>query len=315
MRARDRVGPMRLVCADMALPPPPSLPAMVSEARLDPSAGVLLVVAAAAYFGAVRRLRGRGGQWPAARTVAFAAGLGALVVATQSGLARYDTVLFSAHVVQHLLLGMVGPFLLVLGAPVTLALRSSGRASRRWIVRVLRHPAIGALTHPVPAGAVFGGTLFVLYFTPLYGGSLRYGAVHAWVHVHFMVAGVLFCWAVVGVDRGAGGHHRLGHGSRLLLVVLTVPFHAVLGLALLQARVPLGDGWYEALHRSWGASPLSDQRLGGALLWAAGELFSVVAALVVLAQWLAEDEREARRVDARLDAQEAQAAAALVTPR
>ncbi len=103
---------------------------LLTEAQVDPGVAVLLVVAGGLYLLGVRRLADRGRPWSRGRSVAFASGLVVVAVATQSGLAAYDTVLFGAHVTQHLLLGMLGPLLLVLGAPVTLALQASKRGTQ-----------------------------------------------------------------------------------------------------------------------------------------------------------------------------------------
>ncbi len=240
------------------------------------------------YVAGVRRLAPRGRRWAPARTVAFVAGMAAVVVATQSGLARYDTTSFAAHMGQHLLLGMVAPVLLALGAPVTLALQASGRPVQRTLVRIVHSAPVAAVTHPAVGWGLFGGTLFVLYLTPLFGLSLRNDLVHAAVHLHFVVAGSIFVWPLVGLDPV---RWRLPHGARLLSVLLAVPVHAFLGLALLSARAPLGDG-------TWS---MNDQRAGVALLWAVGELLALGAAAVIFHQWAAADERAAVRADRAAD--------------
>jgi putative copper resistance protein D len=242
--------------------------------------------------------------WPVGRTVAWIAGLAVVVVASQSGLARYDTVLFSLHTVQHVLLGMVAPLLLALSAPVTLALQASRPATHRTLVRVLHHPAVRVVSHPIVAWVLFGLTLFALYFSPLFELSLRDGLVHQAVHLHFLLAGCLFAWVAVGVDVLP---RRLPHPARLLFVLLAVPFHAFLGLAVLSSDgEPLGADVYGAVARTWGSGLAADQRLGAGVLWAVGELFAGVAGAIVLIQWIAADERRQAREDARLDREEAE---------
>ena len=278
--------------------PPVSLRSLVLEWSLDPGAAVLVVLAAGLYIAGVRRLAGRGRRWPAARSVPFAAGLGVVVVATQSGLAGYDTVLFSAHVVQHVLLGMAAPVLLALGAPVTLALQASSRPTQTALLRLVHGGPIAVLTHPLVAWLLFGGTLFALYFTPLFEASLRNDLVHAAVHVHFLAAGCLFVWPLVGTDPV---RWRLPHGARALLLFLTVPFHAVAGLAILTTGDLLAGGFYAEHAPAWAASALTDQRTGAGLLWAVGDLLGLPVAGVVLAQWWSHEERVAARADRALD--------------
>lgn len=281
----------------LVAPPAPTLARVLLDWQPDPFL-VPLLVAAGLYLAGVRRLEHRGRRWPAARSACFLSGLATLLLATQSGLAAYDRVSFSLHVVQHLLLGMLGPLLLALGAPVTLALQAGARPTQSRLLRVLHHPALRSLTHPLTAWALFGGSLVALYFTPLYELSLRNDWVHALVHVHFVSAGCVFMWVVVGLDPVAG---RPGYGARLLYVFVALPFHAFLGVALLSDDKVIAARWYGQVIRPWGGSWLAEQRLGAGLLWSAGELFGVVALVVVALQWVRHEERVAARLDRVLD--------------
>jgi putative copper resistance protein D len=221
-----------------------------------------------------------------------------ILVATQSGLAAYDRVLFSLHVVQHVLLGMVAPLLLVLGAPVTLALQAGSRSTQQKILRVLHSSPARVLIHPLTAWLLFASSIVVLYFTPLYELSLRNDLAHGAVHAHFVGAGSLFLAHVVGVDPIPGA---LRYGARLLYVVVLLPFHTFIGIALLTTNTVIAAGWYAHVERTWGASPLSDQRTGAGLLWISGELFGVLAIGLVVRQWMVAEERVAARHDRRLD--------------
>ncbi len=288
--------------------PPPSVRTLVLDWSVDPAMALVVGLAAGLYLLGVHRLARRrtssGGdaaprRWPPARTAAFAAGLLTLLVATQSGLAAYDTVLFSLHTVQHVLIGMVTPVLLALGAPITLALQASHASTHRTLLRILHHPVVATLTHPLVAWGVFGGTLFALYFSPLFELSLSNDLVHQAVHVHFLAAGLLFAWPAVGLDPQ---RHRLSHPARLLYVLLAVPFHAFLGLAVLSAaESPMGAEVYGAVARDWGPTLAADQRTGAAVLWALGDLFGLVAGAIVVTQWITADERRQAREDRRLD--------------
>lgn len=280
-------------------PPAPSLRTLVLPGEVDLVGLVLTLAAAALYLVGVRRLARRGRPWRATRTAAYTGGLATIAIATQSGLARYDTTLFSAHVVQHVLLGMVAPVLLVLGAPLTLALQAGKPGTTLMLRRILRHPLTRLVTHPVTAAVVFSGTLMVLYSTGLYEASLRNDVMHAWLHIHFVVAGYLWAAAVVPVDPHPV---RLPHAARLGLVAVTVPFHAVLGVALLGTTTVIAGDVYAEVGRTWGASALADQRTGAGILWGVGELFSVTLGAVVLVSWMRHSEREARRHDRQLDA-------------
>jgi putative copper resistance protein D len=284
-----------------SMPPPLTAERLVTAWTVEPAMLVLSVVAVVTYLGGVRRLAHRGRDWPLARTVSFLAGVAVLVVATMSGLAAYDRVLFSVHVVQHLLLAMAGPILIALAAPVTLALQATTRPTQVFLLRILHSTVVRTITHPAFIWMLFGGTLFVLYFTPLYELSLRNDLVHAFLHLHFIVSGLLFFWIIVGLDPSGW---RLPYWSRLLLVLVAVPFHVFLGVALLSSDQVLAADWYESLGRTWGASALADQRTGAGILWSVGDLLSLTAAAIIAFQWIAHDEREAARHDRKLDAEQ-----------
>jgi len=273
--------------------PPYDLAAALTEWRLDPWPLLGLALAAAGYLWGLHRLALRGRRWSRRRTASFATGLAALLVATQSSLGAYDETLFSVHVAQHMVLSMVGPFFLALGAPVTLLLQASDRRVQVSILGVLHSRPAALLTHPLTVVALFGLTLYGLYFTPLYELSLRNGLVHELVHVHFTLAGSLFFWVVVGLDPVG---RRVPFGARLGLVLATVPLHAFLGIALMAGNQPVADGWYEQV-RTWGPSPLVDQRTGGAVMWGVGELLSLAAGAVVLRQWMASEDRATDRAE------------------
>ncbi len=251
--------------------------------------GLLLAVAAAAgaYAAGVRRLQRRGRRWPAGRSAAFAAGLVAVALAG-AGVTGDETTSFTAHALQHALLAMVAPLLLALGGPVTLALQATARPTQVGLLRLVHARPVAFLTSPVVAWVLFGGSTVVLYTTPLLEATLRSGLLHAAMHLHLLLVGCLFCWTVVGVDPLP---RRLPPGARLAAVGLALPFHAVVGLALVSSGSLLAPDFY---------GDLGAQHAGGAVLWATGELFGLAAAGIVLAQWMAADDRESARLDRRL---------------
>lgn len=276
----------------------PAFVATLTGGTADPLSFLAIAALGTLYLGGRRRLVHRGRRWSAWRTISFAAGLLALLVATQGPVASLDTTSFTAHVVQHVLLGIVGPFLLALGAPVTLALQASRRPTQVNLLRVLRSGPARLFTHPVLVLTVFSFTLFALYFSPLYELSLRNDLVHVGVHAHFVLAGSVFFWVTVGLDPVAT---RLPYGARLVLVLLTVPFHAFLGVALLSAVRPLAVDYY--LQQAAGdptaaeASLLDDQRTGASIMWGIGDLVGLAAGAAVGVQWLHHEERRAARAD------------------
>jgi putative copper resistance protein D len=268
--------------------PPLSASSLVSQAALDPLGVVVVVGGALGYAVGVHRLERRGRAWPAGRSVAFAGAMVAFAVATMSGLAAYDTVQFSAHMVQHLLLGMVVPLLLVAARPLTLAVQAGSRPTQVTLLRVLHHPVVRFLTQPVVALAAFAATLWVLYFTPLYDLSTSNDAVHLLVHVHFVVVGVLFYGAVLATDPRPT---EAPPATRVGLAFLALPAHALLGVALLAGTAIIGADAHVVGRQAWQGDALADQRLAAGLLLSVGELLGLVVVLATVWAWMAAESR------------------------
>lgn len=280
--------------------PPQLTPGRLLTAwSVEPALLLGVLLAGALYVVGVQRMRSRGDYWSAGRTASFlGGGLGTVVLATMSGLAAYDDTLFSAHMVQHMLLTMMAPVFLALGAPVTLALRTAPAVPRQALLAVLHSRATAVLAHPLVGWSFFVGTPFGLYFTGLYEVTLRSAALHALLHLHFLLVGCLFFWPLLGLDPVPG---RVAHGLRLLLVFTMLPFHAFLGIAIMSASSVIAGDYYAELGRPWGASPLVDQHTGGGILWAAGDLIGLLLLGSVALQWMRAEERVAVREDRRLD--------------
>lgn len=275
----------------MALPPL-SASTLVSEAGLDPLGVAVVVLGTVGYAVGVHRLAVRGRRWPVARSAAFALALLAFAVATMSGLAAYDTVQFSAHMVQHLLLGMVVPLLLVAARPLTLLLQAGSRSTQVTALRVLHHPVVRVACQPLVAFTAFAATLWVLYFTPLYGLSTTNGPVHLALHVHFVVVGVLFYGAVLPTEPRpveAPPTVRVG------LAFLALPAHAFLGLALLAGTAIIGPDAHVVGRQAWQGDALADQRLAAGLLLSVGELAGLLVVLAAVSSWMGAEERAADR--------------------
>ncbi|MGH3365657.1 MAG: cytochrome c oxidase assembly protein [Nocardioidaceae bacterium] len=280
---------------------------LVTEWTVDPVIAVVLLCLAACYLYGVWVLRRRGDSWPLARTVSFVGlGLGSAAVATQSALAAYDLTLLSVHMAQHMVLTMVAPVFLALGAPVTLALRTLTRTPRGWLLGLLRSRAAAVLSFPPLVFALFVLSPWALYMTGWYEATLRSPYLHEMMHLHFVLVGCLFFWPLLGVDPVPG---RVAYPFRMLTVFATLPFHAFLGITIMTMTTLIAADWYTALDRTWGASPMEDQHLAGALLWGAGDVVALVFFAVLFVQWVRQSQREAIREDRRLDRLEARARA------
>jgi putative membrane protein len=280
---------------------PPALTWGSLVSAWEPRAGVLIALfgAAALYLYGAQRLRRRGDAWSPARDVAFVVGgLGIIGYAVMGWMGVYDDTLFWAHMAQHMALSMVAPVFLALGAPVTLALRTLPARPRRGLKTALNSRPAKIVINPIVGAALVFGTPFVLYLTGLYQLSLEHDWLHNLLHVHFVLAGCLFFWPIVGIDPVPG---RLPYPMRLLLVCVSLPAHAFLGVAIMSQNTIIAGAYYRALARPWPPSLAQDQTIGGGLLWAAGDLIGLLVFAALLYQWSRADDREAARIDRQLD--------------
>jgi putative copper resistance protein D len=273
-------------------------------------ATLLVALSAALYLWGVLRLHRRGDRWPIGRTVSFVVvGMGSALLATVSGLGVYDDTLLSVHMAQHMVLTMVVPLAMALGAPVTLALRTLHRRPRAWLLAVLHSRVAKVLTFPPLTFLLFVTTPWSLYFSGWYAATLHSDYLHEMTHLHMVIVGCLFFWPLVGVDPVPG---RVGYPFRVLLLALTLPFHAFLGVTIMQQKELIGGSWYPALHEgpmgSWLPAAHADQHLAGGILWAAGDLVGILFFGVLFVQWVRASMKEAEREDRRLDLLEARAA-------
>ncbi|OZM77041.1 cytochrome c oxidase assembly protein [Pseudonocardia sp. MH-G8] len=284
---------------------PPTLARLALDWRFDLVFGTAAIVLGVGYLLGVRRLRRRGDAWAPGRTAAWLLGCATLLVATSSGLGRYGPAMFSVHMGQHMILGMLTPILLVLGAPVTLALRAlpaAGRAEppgpREWVLAAVHSPLARWLTNPVVALALFVGSYYALYFSGLFPAALPEHWAHKAMNLHFLLVGALFFWPIVGVDPAP---RRLPPAARMGLVFASVPFHAFFGVTVMGANTAFGGDFYRSLALPWVPDVLRDQQLGGGLAWAAGEVPLLLVVLALLVQWSRQDERSAKRADRHAD--------------
>ncbi|UNX54699.1 bifunctional copper resistance protein CopD/cytochrome c oxidase assembly protein [Georgenia sp. TF02-10] len=285
-------------------PPFPTVATYLTQWRLDPLTAAAGVAGVVVYLRWMVRLRRRGDAWSAPRTVAWVAGLLLFAWVTNGGPRVYGSVLFSAHMIEHMLLVMVVPIFLVLGAPITLALRAlprrrdGSRGPREWLLALVQSRWAGFFSHPVVAAVNFAGSLVVFYYTPLFELALTTHVGHVLMIVHFTLAGYLFANALIGIDPGPT---RPSYPLRLVLLLGTMAFHAFFGISILSLSTLLAADYFGWLGLSWGVDALADQEKGGAITWGIGEIPTLALAIAVALSWARDDERAARRLDRKAD--------------
>lgn len=269
----------------------------------DPFFLVGCVLALGLYGWGVARLRRRGDAWPVGRVVSFVLGVLTIALAMCTKLNDYGMVMFSVHMVQHMIISMVSPILLLLGAPVTLTLRAlpaAGRGRkgpRELLVALLHSRYMRIITHPAFTIPLFIASLYALYFTPLFDFLMESKAGHIAMMVHFLAVGLVFFWPIMGVDPGP---HRPGYVMRMLELFSGMPFHAFFGIALMMASEPM-VGAYKHPPASLGIDALSDQTWAGGIAWAFSEIPSVIVLVALVYQWYKSEQRQARRIDRTAD--------------
>ena len=282
-------------------PPEPTLSRVLFS--YEPNAlmiGVLTLMVAL-YIKGVVVLTKRGDKWPVGRTIAFALGIAATNFATSGGLGLYAQFSFSYHMMSHMVLGMIAPIGLVLGAPMTLALRTlpQGRNSDERGVRgsllAALHSKIGVIyTNPIVALAIFDGSLFALYFTDLFAVLMQSHVGHLFMSLHFLAAGFLFFFIIIGVDPNP---RRVHHLVQIVILFAAMSIHAFFSVALMSTTTLIDDGFYASLQTPWLGDPLTDQKLGGSIGWAMGEIPILIALIATFINWMRDDSREAKRID------------------
>ncbi len=298
------LAPVALGHVQAVVPPAPSALDFILDWSFDPTIQLPLIMLTAAYLWAVRRVDRvhPGNPVPRAHIACFLAGMAAIEIALQSGIERYDDVLFLDHMIQHATLTMVAAPLLALGAPITLLLRVTRPEFRHGVVLPILHSRIvRAISFPIVSWLVFAGVMWGVHFSPLFDLALENDLVHDFEHVLFLGSGLLFWWQVVGLDPSPW---RMPYPVRALYAGLQMPQNTFLSLAIFSADAPLYPH-YATLARTWGPSPLADQQMAGAFMWVAGDMMFVMAVLFLIRAWMADEERRAPANDARVEAQEA----------
>ena len=300
-RAESSVLDPGLAIAGITTPVQPNLWRVIS--LYDPDALMIgvLITAVALYVKGVVILSRRGDKWPVGRTVAFALGVSVIDYATSGGLGVYAKFSFEYHMIAHMALGMIAPIGIVLGAPITLALRTlpqgrnpEERGVRGTLIALLHSKPAGIVTNPIVILALFDGSLFVLYMTPLFGNMMPSHLGHLVMNVHFLLAGILFFHVIIGIDPNP---RKVPHLVRIVILFAAMSIHAFFAVALISTSTVIDQGYFASLQTPWNLDLLADQHAGGSIAWAMGEIPILMALVATFIQWMRDDKRETKRID------------------
>lgn len=286
------------------LPPELTPERWLSEWRPDWLWIAVALFGLVSYFLGVAKVRARGDKWPWFRSINWVIGLVVLTYITSGPPSVYGRVLFSAHMVDHMALTMVAPIFLVLGAPVTLALRAlpartdGSRGLREWLLLFVHSKFSQLVTHPLFAAANFAGSIVLFYYSDAFGFAMREHVGHELMNLHFALTGYIFVLSMIGTDPLP---RRAPFPLRLVLLLATMGFHAFFGVAIMGGTNLLAADYFGNLGRDWGPSALLDQQMGGAVAWGIGEIPTLLVAIGVAIMWSRSDERETRRTDRAAD--------------
>ncbi len=290
-----------LAIVGIPTPPPPTWSRILLSYEPNALMIGILTLMVALYIKGVVVLAKRGDKWPVGRTIAFALGITATDFATSGGLGLYAQFSFSYHMTAHMVLGMIAPIGLVLGAPMTLALRtlpqgrnSDERGVRGSLLAALHSKPGIFFTNPIVALAIFDGSLFALYFTDLFSVLMQSHTGHLFMSLHFLAAGYLFFSIIIGIDPNPRKVHYL---VQIVILFGAMSIHAFFSVALMSSTTLIDGGYYASLQTPWLGDSLTDQKLGGSIGWAMGEIPILIALVATFINWMRDDSREAKRID------------------
>jgi putative membrane protein len=273
----------------------------------------IALVALVAYLLGVWTLRRRGMRWAWYRTASFVTGIGTVWLVTATQMAGYAMALFSVHMVQKMVLGVLSAALIMLGGPVSLAVRAlprRGRAAflRAVLLRTLRSRAARVIANPAVSTALFIGSLYGIYFTELFDVLMRTWQGNLVMLVFFLSSGLI---AFGGTFAIGPWPHRASFPMRLVELAAPGPLHAFFAVIVMMASRPLVHA-FASPPADWDIDVMTDQLAAGNVVWGFGEVPTILAFTIVFWQWARSEDRRSpvadRRVEADLEAYNARLA-------
>lgn len=261
-------------------------PSLAEHSSLVPFIPLLLLAALLLwYLWGVLSLSRKNRNWYSGRTISFICGIFLLGLGVSPAMMEYGHQDFRGHMVQHLFIGMLAPLGLVMGAPVSLALKTWPTTFSRSVTRVLGSSLFHFLSHPLTALVLNIGGMFVLYLTPLYQAMLSHPFLHLFIHFHFLAAGYLFTWSIAGPDPAP---RRPGLKLRVAVLFISMAAHAYLSKLMYAYRFPLNS-----------PHSVEEIRAGAKLMYYGGDLSELILAVALFAIWFRRRRQAKKKVALR----------------
>jgi cytochrome c oxidase assembly factor CtaG len=262
--------------------PPFGWQAVLERWEFAPVVTAIVIVFAALYLWGAWRVGRRhpARPWPWWRTGLFLGGLVVVVLATESGIGAYDDVLFWDHMIQHLMLIMIAPPLLVLAQPVTLLLHASRNPLHTWAKRVVRSRAVTFLTWPPFVLVLYAATIAGTHLTGLMSLVMTNPALHDAEHALYLVVGYLFFLPILGTEPI---RWRLSYPIRFVMLVVAMPVDTFTGLILGTENTPIKG--MTGMRPAGSAGPVADLHAGGAVMWIGGDAIMLGFMMLVFLMW------------------------------
>ncbi|MFY1702921.1 cytochrome c oxidase assembly protein [Micromonospora sp. WMMA1923] len=262
----------------------PTIAQVLATWSIEPITMLLVLLAGALYGWGVVRVRARHPRrpWPLARAASFYGGLVVIVVALQSAIAVYDDAFFWIHMIQHLMLIMIAPVLLILGRPLILSLHATRNPWHTRIKRVLRSRVVTALTCPLVAVPAYAGIVVFTHLTSFNTLSIQNPAVDAAEEVAYLVVGYLYLLSGFGDEPI---RWRLSRPIKMVIILFSMPIDTFTGVALMMTTAPPWPA-YADNYPGWGPDLLTDVHWGGAIMWVGGDAIMMVFIIIAAIPWV-----------------------------
>ncbi|MBP3088203.1 copper resistance protein [Corynebacterium sp. sy017] len=270
--------------------------------RFDIMFSTFGIIITLAYLWGLWKLKKQGKTWKWQRTFWFLLGSVGLSTVMSSGIGLYMPAMFSMHMVAHMVISMVIPVFLVLGAPLSLALEVTKKnppeqpGLHEWIEAFCQSRILKFIMHPAFNTIQFITIFYLLYITPWYDLMVSEHAGHLLMNWVFLLSGYVYYWEMIGLDPKPRKNKVI---IRIMWLLFSMPFHLYFGVYLMQLSLILAKDFYSELDLPFPVDLMHDQNVGGGIAWASGAFPLLVVFGALFIEWLQEDRKAEKEYEQR----------------